>query len=106
VAASQALFGRGELADLPEATLRAALVEAGLAEFTKPDVTVAEAMKESGVVASLGEARRAAKEGGAYLNNVRVSDPAAVIDPSDLLHGRYGVIRRGKKTVAGFEVIG
>ncbi|MEV3938575.1 tyrosine--tRNA ligase [Glycomyces sp. NPDC049804] len=106
VAASQALFGRGELDALPEATLRAALVEAGLAEFTKPDVTVAEAMKESGVVASLGEARRAAKEGGAYLNNVRVSDPAAVIDPSDLLHGRYGVIRRGKKTVAGFEVIG
>ncbi|MFG3340605.1 tyrosine--tRNA ligase [Glycomyces sp. NPDC048151] len=106
VAASQALFGRGELAELPEPTLRAALVEAGLAEFTKPDVTVAEAMKESGVVASLGEARRAAKEGGAYLNNVRVSDPAAVIDPSDLLYGRYGVIRRGKKTVAGFEVVG
>jgi tyrosyl-tRNA synthetase len=106
VAASQALFGRGELAELPESTLRAALVEAGLAEFTKPDVTVAEAMKESGVVASLGEARRAAKEGGAYLNNVRVSDPAAVIDPSDLLHGRYGVMRRGKKTVAGFEVVG
>ncbi|WP_205323574.1 tyrosine--tRNA ligase [Glycomyces sp. YM15] len=105
VAASQALFGRGELAELPESTLRAALVEAGLAEFTKPDVTVAEAMKESGVVASLGEARRAAKEGGAYLNNVRVSDPAAVIDPSDLLHGRYGVIRRGKRTVAGFEVV-
>jgi len=106
VAASQALFGRGELAELPESTLRAALVEAGLAEFTKPDVTVAEAMKESGVVASLGEARRAAKEGGAYLNNVRVSDPAAVINRSDLIHGRYGVIRRGKKTVAGFEVIG
>ncbi|SDE04807.1 tyrosine--tRNA ligase [Glycomyces harbinensis] len=105
IAASQALFGRGELAELPESTLRAALVEAGLAELHKPDATVAEAMKESGVVASLGEARRAAKEGGAYLNNVRVSDPEAVIDRSDLLHGRYGVIRRGKKTVAGVEVI-
>ncbi|MQM25823.1 tyrosine--tRNA ligase [Glycomyces albidus] len=106
IAASQALFGRGELAELPEATLRAALVEAGLAEIHKPDVTVAEAMKEAGVVASLGEARRAAKEGGAYLNNVRVTDPAAAIDRSDLLHGKYGVIRRGKKTVAGVEVIG
>jgi tyrosyl-tRNA synthetase len=106
VAASQALFGRGELADLPEPTLRAALVEAGLAEVTKPGVTVAEVMKDSGVVASLGEARRAAKEGGAYLNNVRVSDAETVIDPSDLLHGRYGVIRRGKKTVAGFEFVG
>lgn len=106
IAASQALFGRGDLAELPESTLRAALVEAGLAEITKPGVTVAEAMKESGVVASLGEARRASKEGGAYLNNDRVSDPEAVIDPSDLLHGRYGVTRRGKKTVAGFEFVG
>ncbi|MEU5870695.1 tyrosine--tRNA ligase [Glycomyces sp. NPDC047369] len=106
VAASQALFGRGELAELPEATLRAALVEAGLAELPKPDVTVAEAMKEAGVVASLGEARRAAKEGGAYLNNIRVTDAEAVIDRSDLLHGKYGVIRRGKKTVAGVEVVG
>jgi tyrosyl-tRNA synthetase len=105
ITASQALFGRGELADLPEPTLRAALVEAGLAEITKPGITVAEAMKESGVVASLGEARRAAKEGGAYLNNDRVTDAETVIDPSDLLHGRYGVIRRGKKTVAGVEII-
>ncbi|GAA2275273.1 tyrosine--tRNA ligase [Glycomyces scopariae] len=105
-AASQALFGRGELGELPESTLRAALVEAGLAEIHKPDATVAEAMKEAGVVASLGEARRAAKEGGAYLNNVRVSDSEAVIDRSDLLHGKYGVIRRGKKTVAGVEIIG
>lgn len=104
IAASQALFGRGELGELPEATLRAALVEAGLAELKGPEVTVAEAMKESGVVASLGEARRAAKEGGAYLNNTRVTDPNAVIDPADLLHGRYAVIRRGKKTVAGAEV--
>ncbi|THV36958.1 tyrosine--tRNA ligase [Glycomyces buryatensis] len=105
IAASQALFGRGELAELPEATLRAALVEAGLAEVHKPGVTIAEVMKEAGVVSSLGEARRAAKEGGAYLNNVRVTDPSAVIDPSDLLYGRYAVIRRGKKTVAGAEVI-
>jgi tyrosyl-tRNA synthetase len=105
ITASQALFGRGELADLPEPTLRAALVEAGLAEITKPGITVAEAMKEAGVVASLGEARRAAKEGGAYLNNDRVTDSEAVIDPSDLLHGKYGVTRRGKKTVAGFEIV-
>ncbi len=62
-------------------------------------------MKESGVVASLGEARRAAKEGGAYVNNARVSDPAAALDAADLLHGRYAVIRRGKKTVAGVEVL-
>lgn len=105
VAASQALFGRGELDELPETTLRAALVEAGLTELRKPEVTVAEAMKESGVVASLGEARRAAKEGGAYVNNVRVTDAGAALDTVDLLHGRYAVIRRGKRTVSGVDVL-
>ncbi len=105
IAASQALFGRGELADLPEPMLRAALTEAGLAQIDRPEVTFAEVMKESGVVASLGEARRAAKEGGAYVNNVRVGDPNAVLGAADLLHGRYAVIRRGKKTVAGVEVL-
>jgi tyrosyl-tRNA synthetase len=104
IAASQALFGRGELDALPESTLRAALAEAGLVELKRP-VSVAQVMKESGVVASLGEARRAVKEGGAYLNNARVTDAEADVDHADLLYGRYAVIRRGKKTVAGADIV-
>ena len=102
IAAAQALFGRGALADLAEGTLRAALREAGLVSVAAP-LSVAAALKESGVVASMNEARRAIAEGGAYINNERVSDPEATVGPTDALHGRYVVVRRGRKTVAGLE---
>ena len=52
----------------------------------------------------MNEARRAIAEGGAYVNNERVTDPEASIDPATLLHGRYLVLRRGRKTIAGVEV--
>jgi tyrosyl-tRNA synthetase len=103
IEASQALFGRGDLASLNPATLRAALAEAGLVEVAAPG-TVAEMFRAAGLAASLGEARRTVAEGGAYVNNERVGDADAVIDRGALLHGRWLVLRRGKRTVAGLEV--
>jgi tyrosyl-tRNA synthetase len=55
-------------------------------------------------VASLNEARRAIAEGGAYVNNERVTDAEAAVSPEALLHGRFLVLRRGKRTFAGVEV--
>ena len=57
------------------------------------------------LVASMNEARRAIAEGGAYVNNNRVTDPESVVSRDELLHGRFLVLRRGKKTVAGVEVV-
>ncbi|MEW2472634.1 tyrosine--tRNA ligase [Micromonospora gifhornensis] len=103
VAASQALFGRGSLADLSAATLRAALTEAGLVRLdTLPEA--AALLKESGLVPSMKEARRVIAEGGAYVNNVRVTEADAVIGADELLHGRYLVLRRGKRSFAGVEL--
>ncbi|QOC94804.1 tyrosine--tRNA ligase [Micromonospora craniellae] len=103
VAASQALFGRGSLADLTPVTLRAALTEAGLVRLGElPDV--ATLLKESGLVPSMKEARRVIAEGGAYLNNERVTEVDAVPTAQDLLHGRYLVLRRGKRSFAGVEL--
>ena len=102
--ASQALFGRGSLATLAEATLRAALSETGLHPLAVAIPTVLAVLKASGLVASTKEALRTIAEGGAYLNNERVTDSEAVLDPADLLHGRYVVVRRGKKSFAGVEV--
>lgn len=103
VAASQALFGRGSLADLSAATLRAALTEAGLVRLdTLPEA--AALLKESGLVPSMKEARRVIAEGGAYVNNVRVTEADAVIGADQLLHGRYLVLRRGKRSFAGVEL--
>ncbi|HEY6594826.1 MAG TPA: tyrosine--tRNA ligase [Asanoa sp.] len=105
VAASQALFGRGSLDGLDPATLRAALAEAGLVEVRGELPGVATLMRDAGLVSSLNEARRAISEGGAYVNNERVSDVDAAVSPDALLHGRYLVLRRGKRTFAGVELV-
>jgi tyrosyl-tRNA synthetase len=105
VAASLALFGRGSLAELAEGTVRAALSEAGLVRVPRPLPQIAMLLKESGLVGSLNEARRTIAEGGAYLNNGRVTDGSAEVGEDDLLHGRFLVLRRGKRTLAGVEVV-
>ena len=108
VAASQALFGQGELADLDERTLAAALAEVPLVTV-KPAPsglpTVVDLLTATGIAASKSAARRAIAEGGAYLNNQRVLTEEAEPGLSDLLHGRFLVVRRGKRTVAGVEVV-
>ncbi|MFD4206710.1 tyrosine--tRNA ligase [Micromonospora tulbaghiae] len=105
VAASQALFGRGSLDELAPETLRAALTEAGLVHLDElPDV--AGLLKESGLVPSMKEARRVIAEGGAYVNNTRVSEVDAMVSADDLLHGRYLVLRRGKRSFAGVALRG
>ena len=103
IAASQALFGRGSVADLAPATLASALTEARLVSVAElPSVAVL--FKESGLVASMNEARRTIGEGGAYINNERVTDPETVPDPAALLHGKYLVLRRGRRNIAGIEL--
>ncbi|WP_456786345.1 tyrosine--tRNA ligase [Cellulomonas sp. P5_C5] len=99
VAASQALFGRGSLAELDAATLAAAVAELPSAPGTAGD-TIADLLAATGVVASKGAARRAIAEGGASVNNVRVAAEDAVLTADDLLHGRWAVLRRGKRTLA------
>ncbi|MGY1501872.1 tyrosine--tRNA ligase [Streptomyces sp. QTS52] len=105
IAASKALFGQGELSELDERTLSAALSEV-------PHIQVAEAgpvvdlFAEVGLVASKSAARRTVKEGGAYVNNTKVTAEDAVPTKEDLLHGRWLVLRRGKKNLAAVEVTG
>jgi tyrosyl-tRNA synthetase len=105
VAASQALFGRGSLDELSAETLRAALSETGLIEVRGELPPVATLFKESGLVNSFNEARRAIAEGGAYVNNERVTDAEAVLPEAALLHGKFLVLRRGKRTLAGAELV-
>ena len=98
-AASQALFGRGDLAALDEATTAAALAELPRATGSLGD-TIVDLLAATGVVASKAAARRAIAEGGASVNNVRVADESAQLSDADLLHGRWAVLRRGKRTLA------
>ncbi|WP_306829350.1 tyrosine--tRNA ligase [Nakamurella flavida] len=104
VRASAALFGRGDLAEVDESTLGAALTEAGMTRVGGSTPTVIGLLRETGLAGSLSEARRTVAEGGASVNNIRVTDGDAEIDRSGLLHGRYLVLRRGKRAVAGVEL--
>ncbi|GIH23028.1 tyrosine--tRNA ligase [Acrocarpospora phusangensis] len=104
VAASRALFGQGSIADLDEATLASALAEVPRAEVAGLGRPYIDLMAESGLVKSKSEARRAVKEGGAYLNNVKITDEEYVPSADDLLHGRFLVLRRGKRTIGGIEI--
>lgn len=97
-AASEALFGQGELADLDETTLAAAIASLPTAE-APPGTAVAQLLVATGLTKSLGESRRAIAQGGIYLNNQKVVDEQATA--IDGLFGRYAILRRGKKTLGG-----
>ncbi|MGW6745171.1 tyrosine--tRNA ligase [Streptomyces sp. NPDC055025] len=103
VAASRALFGQGELAELDEATLSAALSEVPRAEVAELGPVV-DLLAETGLAPSKSAARRTVKEGGAYVNNTKVTDADSVPGREELLHGRWLVLRRGKKNLAAVEV--
>jgi tyrosyl-tRNA synthetase len=105
VMASQALFGRASLDSLSADTLRAALSEAGLFSVRGELPSITTLFQQSGLAKSANEARRAIAEGGAYVNNERVTDGEAVVPASAFLHGRFLVLRRGKRTFAGVELL-
>ena len=103
VAASQALFGRGELGTLDEATLSAAVAELPRAEVHGEAPEIVDLLASAGLVAGRGAGRRAIAEGGISVNNVRVESQDAVLAADQLLHGRWAVLRRGKRTLAVAE---
>ncbi|MGW6736720.1 tyrosine--tRNA ligase [Streptomyces sp. NPDC055013] len=105
IAASKALFGQGELTELDDRTLAAALSEVPHIQVEQLGPVV-DLFAEVGLVASKSAARRTVKEGGAYVNNVKVAGEDAVPSKEDLLHGRWLVLRRGKKNLAAVEVTG
>src|SRR3569833_2037686 len=104
IAASRALFGQGELGELDGRPLESALDSVPSVAVSQPLPTLEDLLAEPGLVGSKSEARRTIAQGGAYLNNAKVTDEAAVPERSDLLHGRFLVIRRGKRNVGGVTV--
>ncbi len=99
IAASEALFGQGDLTAIDPDVLASALRE--IPNTTTPAATtVAQALADTGLCGSLSEARRAIAQGGVYLNNAKVTDEAATLAEGDLAGG-VAVLRRGKKTLAG-----
>ena len=107
IAASQALFGRGDLRELSAATLDAVMAEAPTGELRLGEgATIVDLLVSSGLVESKSAGRRTVKEGGAYVNNVKVTDEAWQPTAADLLEGGWLVLRRGKRHTAGVRLVG
>ncbi|MFJ9556373.1 tyrosine--tRNA ligase [Nocardiopsis sp. NPDC101807] len=106
--ASLALFGRADLSELDGRTLDAALAEVPRAEVAGPvdGLLVADLFAQSGLTPSKSAARRAIQEGGAYVNNVKVTDVEATLGTADVLQGRYVVLRKGKRNIGGVVLQG
>jgi tyrosyl-tRNA synthetase len=106
-AAGKALFGQGDISELDEATLTAALAELPKATVKKGEEfpTWVDLLAASGVVDSKSAARRIVKEGGAYLNNEKISGEDFRLEKSHFLCGKYAVLRKGKRDLAAVELI-
>ena len=104
--ASEALFGDGDLRGIDPAMLESAFADLPRAEIASGNgmPTVLDLLVVSGLSDSRGQARRVVTEGGAYINNLRITDPSSVPDPGDLLAGRWLLLRRGKRQLAVAEV--
>ncbi len=110
-AAGKALFGQGDLGALGESTLAAALKQAAYAQVAIDEITdgalpqIDELLVRCGLVASKSAARRTIAEGGAYANNERITEDTWRPNAENLLHGKWLVLRRGKKNVGGIQVV-
>lgn len=104
IAASAAVFGNGDLSVLDEETLAAATSELPSAVVGVDGLGIIDLLVASGLSDSKSAARRTVGEGGAYVNNAKVSDPDAVVETAQLLHGKYLLLRKGKKNLATVRV--
>jgi tyrosyl-tRNA synthetase len=107
-AASRALFGSGDLHEVPVGTLDAALRETEHAELPLPPggtVSAVDLLVAAGLAPSRGAARRTIAEGGASVNNVRVADEATEYGTADALSGGWLVVRRGRRAVGGVRLV-
>jgi len=106
--AAKALFGQGEIADLDLKTLDSALSQLPKTTIRKGDPypSWVDLLAATGVVDSKSAARRIVKEGGGYLNNKKVESEDFTPSKSDLLHGKYLLLRKGKRDLAAVEIIG
>ena len=104
--AARALFGQAELADLDEATLSSAIAELPRISISANEElpTWTDLLAATGVVDSKSAARRIVKEGGAYLNNEKVTSEDFRLEKSHFLCGKYALLRKGKRDIAAIEL--
>ena len=104
IAASAAVFGNGDLSEIDLPTLQAVIAELPTAQVNEQELNILNVLHVSGLSKTQSEARRTVSEGGAYVNNEKVDGIDTELSATDFLHGRYAIIRRGKKNMAVAEL--
>lgn len=104
IRASEILFG-GELEGITEATFREVAGEVPTCElstdrFGGEGLWLPELLHEAGLAQSRGQARKDVKGGGVYVNGKRIDDEQHKLTASDLMFGKYVLLRRGKRNYA------
>ncbi len=102
-AASEALFGRGDVRSLDGPTLRDAAAELP-GGAVHVGMAVVDALVAVGLAGSRNAARRTIGEGGASVNGTKVADDEAVLGADDVLAGGVVLLRRGRKNLAAGRV--
>ncbi len=98
-AASEALFGKGDLAALDARTLADATAELPGGEVPT-GASLVDALVASGLVDSRNAARRVLADGGVSVNNTKVTDPEGALSERDFLHGQVAILKRGRRSLA------
>ncbi|MFT4148236.1 MAG: tyrosine--tRNA ligase [Micrococcaceae bacterium] len=104
IEASGALFGRGDLTSLDEQTLLSSLSQLEFKSINRDELTATNILVKSGHAKGTSEARRIIKEGGAYINNEKITSHDATLSREQLLHDKYLVVRKGKKNLAALKI--
>ncbi len=99
-AATAALWGRGDLAGIDEATMAAATADLPGSDLVVGESTIVDLLVGAGLEKGRGAARRTIAAGGAYLNNVKVTDEDLVVTEADLLAGGVVLVRKGRRTLS------
>jgi tyrosyl-tRNA synthetase len=96
--AAEKLF-KGDLASMSEGELLQVFssVPSSRTAYRPEGWLLSEFLASNAVTGSKGEALRLIKGGGIYVNGQRVSDEKSRVSPGDAIHGRYFVVRKGKK---------
>ena len=100
--AAEALFGKGSLDGIDRGVFAQAMAELPSATVT-PDTPVSQALVDTGLSASLSEARRAISQGGVSVNNEVVDQEAATVGSPKPPSDEWLLLKRGKKTLAGLR---
>ena len=99
---TEALF-EGDFAALSEADFKAAFD--GVKAFkTQTPPSLMDALIETELAPSKSQARTLIKQNAIAINGVKVTDDAVMIDPNQAYHGRYIILKKGKKAYGLIDI--